>query len=217
MLRALVIALMLATATIGCSRVTQNALGTLKRIVVGTPDVSNRAAETPYASIRFSRDDSGALLVLAEQAGSTTFWQSTSRQTVVLNGGYPDHTSGLGAELLATRVRPESDATRRQLWRQSLTAVTTYTVARSWRDATGDVHAGRAEAKLQCASESRSRTLPLTTIVLRKCWQHLAWKGHDATQSTLWIAPDSGRIWAYRGQPWPGSGTFAYQVARPWW
>jgi len=179
-------------------------------------DVSKQAAAIPYASVDLSVGGQGGLLILAEQTDALTFWQSSSRETIVFRNGYLNSTRGLRANLLASRMTTNTGAAI-QPWQSAATTPLTYRVERSWEDAKGRRHAGRANASFVCAETTESVELPLTTLDLERCTESLDWESGRQTRSVVWRHPQTHRIWVSDAVAWPGGPQVSWQVARPWW
>ena len=179
-------------------------------------DVSKQAAAIPYASVDLSVNGAGGLLILAEQSGGLTFWQSGSRETVVFRHGYLNSTRGLQANLLSSR---QTDVAGRliQPWTEAQGDSVRYQVERSWEDSRGRRHAGRAQASFECSAEPESVELPLATFDLTRCVESLQWESGKKTRSVVWRHPDTHRVWAGDAVAWPGGLQVTWQVARPWW
>lgn len=179
-------------------------------------DASKQAEAIPYASVNLSVGGQGGLLILAEQADALTFWQSSSRETIVFRNGYLNSTRGLRANLLASRMTTDAGKAI-QPWQSPAVTPVTYRVQRSWEDAKGDRHAGRAEAFFACAQTTEAVELPLTTLDLERCTESLDWESGKKTRSVVWRHPKTHRIWASDAVAWPGGPEVSWQVARPWW
>lgn len=205
-------------ALAGCGSGTSALRGTLQTLVPLPQDVSQRAAELPYASIDLAINGHGGLLVLAELSDGNAYFQSASREVIVIQNGYLDQTAGLPANLLMTRVYRAEGSLAMPPWRAARPGVPfKYLVQRLWRSADGTLHADQAQATLVCETRLTSVELPLATLALQRCLEILVWSSGARTQSTLWRHPESHRLWAARTVPWPGGPVFEWQVARPWW
>lgn len=180
-------------------------------------DVSRLAARIPYAAIDITVAGNGGLLVLAEESSGTAYFQSPSRDVIVLHNGYLDQAAGLMQDLLMTRVFRKSGLTAPP-WRLAVPGVPfEYQVQRLWRTKNGILHADQARATLLCQEDTVARELPLATVDLQRCQETLLWSNGERTQSLLWRYPLDNRLWAVRTVAWPGGPVFAWQVARPWW
>lgn len=174
-------------------------------------DIATQASDTPYASLDFQVDGNGGLIILAEQAGTLTYWQFSDNATVALQNGYLKSSAGLPSDLIDTRF----DASGSQPWQDSQPSGH-YGIEREWRTAGGQVHHGHASAALRCESEPVELELPLTTQTLQTCHETLTWDDGETTESTLWRSPSDRRLWAVDTQPWPDGPTFSWRIARPW-
>lgn len=202
----------------GCGGGASVMRGTLQSLWPWQQDVSKQAATLPYASIDLSVAGRGGLVVLAELSHGNAYFQTSSRETIVLHNGYLNQTAGLLANLLMTRLRRNGQVLKQPPWRTVAAGGSVhYIVLRHWRDADGVLHAGRARATLTCSAQSKDKALPLATIALQRCREILTWSDGAQTVTTLWRDPGNHRLWAVRTTPWPGARTFAWQVARPWW
>lgn len=182
---------------------------------VKSQDLSKQAAAIPYASVDLSVGGPGGLLILAEQADGLTFWQSSSRETIVFRGGYLNSTRGLQRNLLSNRLTSGGEDI--QPWGLAADQPVIYRVERSWENTGGQPQAGRAQATFACNDELESVELPLTTLDLSRCTETLEWDSGKTTRSVLWRHPDTNRIWAGDAVAWPGGPQVTWQVARPWW
>lgn len=196
-------------------------LATLGAFVPGKSDVSKTADKISYASIDFSLGRRSGLLVLSEQRPGLTFWQSSQSETVVLRRGYLQSTAGLNQNLTMTRISASSDSSEEAPegipWQRALIAPVSYKLFRSWQGSDGRLESQRADATLICASTTEHVKLPLARLPLSPCKETLRWASGKTTQSTYWVNPQDGRLWAADAVPWPGAATFSWKVARPWW
>lgn len=212
------IACVLPLALSGCNVNPSAPLATVLGLLPGASDVSQRAAELPYASIDFHIAGRGGLLVLAEYAGDVAYFQSASRETVVLENGYLDHTAGLATDLLMTRFRRTDGVLSSAPWQAAEAGQPfTYVVQRQWQRAGSMPYTDAAQATLVCEEHTTPVELPLTTLSLQRCRETLVWSGGAETWSTLWRSPENHRLWAMTTVPWPGAPEIEWQVARPWW
>lgn len=185
-------------------------------LLPGAPNVSKYASQLPYASLDISINGRGGLIVLAERAGAQTYFQASSRETIVLWHGYLARTAGLDNNLLMTRL--EGAGQRMPPWQQAEAGQpVTYTVQRQWRGENGVLHAGTATATLSCRAQAVPVELPLATVDLQRCDETLAWAGGTKTHSVLWRDPKERMLWRVSMVPWPGGPEVAWRVARPWW
>ena len=182
-------------------------------------DVSGRAEKISFATIKFTQDSRGGLLVLAEQQPGVTYWQSGRSETVTLSRGYLSSTAGLKNNLDMTSLEGLSPAPEASTpFPGALDEPRSYRVIRQWRNASSSqTKAMAASAVLTCAEETEVVELPLARLPLLRCDETLDWVGAGTTRSVYWLAPDTHRIWKGRTEPWPGSPSFAWSVARPWW
>ncbi|MAS08587.1 YjbF family lipoprotein [Salinisphaera sp.] len=185
----------------------------------GSSDVSGRAEKISYATIKFTQNNRGGLLVLAEQQPGVTYWQSGRSETVVLSRGYLSSTSGLQNNLEMTDVTGlAQEPDQSSLFVGPLNEPRHYRVTRQWQNADSSRrHTMSATATLSCAAEPEVLELPLARLPLLRCDETLDWIGAGTTRSVYWLAPDTHRIWKGQTEPWPGSPSFAWSVARPWW
>ncbi|MBS62472.1 MAG: hypothetical protein CMN27_05935 [Salinisphaera sp.] len=185
----------------------------------GGGDVGKQANAIPYASVDLSVDGRGGLLILAETTDELTFWQSSTRETVVLRDGYPESTQGLDKDLLYSRMGSASDP-QQAPWETAPadgTTVVAYSVERGWRDSQGREHAAAGQASFTCAAQTEHRELPLTSLDLTRCVETVAWANGAKTRSVVWRRPETHRIWAGDVAAWPGGVRITWNVARPWW
>ncbi len=193
-------------------------VATLFGLLPGSSDVAERAAAVPFASIDFRIDGRGGLLVLGEHQRASTYWQSSSRETIALEHGYLHHTAGLATDLLMTHFRVEGGVSDALPWQVAQAGEPlTYVVQRQWQSAKGMPRTDAARATLVCEAQAAPVELPLTTLSLQRCNETLVWSGGAKTYSTLWRTPETHRLWAMATVPWPGGPSIEWQVARPWW
>lgn len=202
----------------GCGSGASALRGTLEAVVPWQADVSQRAGQLSYASIKLLIDGSGGLVVLAELSRDNAYFQLANYETIVLEDGYLDRTAGLPADLLVTRVRGVSGKLEQPPWRAAKAGVPfEYRVQRQWRGVDGRIHADRARATLVCEPTPRQVELPLASLALQRCHESLVWSDGTRTESILWRLPEDHRLWSVRTVPWPGAPVFEWEVARPWW
>lgn len=185
----------------------------------GGGDVGKQAAAIPYASVNLSIGRAGGLLILAEKTDDLTFWQSSTRETIVFRDGYLESTQGLNTDLLYSRMG-DGQSGPMALWREASAGsgqALHYAVQRGWRDAKGNTHAAAGQASFECEAEPEPRELPLTTLDLIRCVESVAWADGAKTRSVVWREPATGRIWAGDVAAWPGGLRVTWDVARPWW
>ncbi|MFY0990288.1 YjbF family lipoprotein [Halomonas sp. C05BenzN] len=169
-------------------------------------DAAARAAALPYASLAMTSDGNEALMVMAHRSGDSgrdTYWQAGDRATLHLRDGLPMTSAGFEATLLGQ-------------WREASDASGRYRLHAHWRDGDGTEHRATASVSLACDAP-RPRALPLTTLALEPCTEHLHWPDGKRTTNRLWRDPDSRRVWAGDVTAWPGGQRLRWQVARPWW
>ncbi len=185
----------------------------------GSTDVTDRAEKISFATIKFTQDGRGGLLVLAEQQPGVTYWQSGRSETVTLSRGYLSSTAGLKNDLDMTVLKGLSPAPDTSTpFPGALDEPRSYRVIRRWQNASSSqTRTMAASAVLACASKAEVTELPLARLPLLRCEETLDWVGAGTTRSVYWLAPDTHRIWKGRTEPWPGGPAFAWSVARPWW
>lgn len=202
----------------GCGGHARALRATMQGLVPWHQNVSQRAAELPYASIDLLVNGHGGLLVLAELSQGNAYFQSANRNTIVMHNGYLDQATGAKTELLMTRLHRANGRLDRPPWRSAEGGVPfEYLVQRLWRTFDGTLHAGQAQATLVCETVATERKLPLASLSLQRCRESLLWSNGATTQSTLWRDPVDQRLWAVQTVPWPDAPEFQWQVARPWW
>ena len=214
--------LFVSAGTIGCADARRNSpfVSTFATFLPGGGgDVGKQAAAIPYASVDLSIGRAGGLLILAELTDDLTFWQSSTRETIVFRKGYLESTSGLYADLLYSRIGDSSDESLVPWETAPADGVSAldYRVERGWRDAKGVTHAAAGQASFACAEQPESRDLPLTTIELTRCVETVDWVSGGQTRSVVWRDPATHRIWAGDVAAWPGGLRVTWNVARPWW
>lgn len=214
-------ALLLVTGCGSRGTVLRNTLGA---VLPGSADVSQHAAELPYASLDVSINGQGGLIVLARMSGAKTYFQAATMETIVLRHGYLAQTAGLDADLLMTRLRVMDSEQAlgadnvQPPWQRAVAGQPLiYTVQRQWRTRDGVVHAASAQATLRCQQDPASVELPLATLSLQRCNETLVWGNGARTHSVLWREPDEHMLWRVSTVPWPGGPELAWSVARPWW
>lgn len=203
----------------GCAGVANTPIvSTFAAFFPSDEDVSDQAAEVSFASIDLAIEGSGGLLVLSEQSGALTFWQTSGSQALVFRNGYLDSTRGLPSDLEMTEVSVDGATDDRHVapWVEA-SSDASYRIVRSWSTRDGQMRSGRADARLRCASETERVDLPLATLSLQRCDETMRWAGGGVTKSTIWRDPDDHRIWAVDTVPWPGADRVTWRVARPWW
>ncbi|AWN17545.1 hypothetical protein SALB1_3351 [Salinisphaera sp. LB1] len=189
-------------------------LATLGSMVPGQHgDLAARARKVPYASIELSFGRGGGLLVLAEEQGGLTFWQTARNETVVLRHGFLQSIAGIKPRL---EMSKSMGADGKLISMASLGSDERFRVERSWVDKKGVRHAGRAEARWVCSTKTRAIKLPLTTRELYKCTETLDWADRGETRSVYW-RDAGGHVWKADVAAWPGAPGISWQVARPWW
>lgn len=176
--------------------------------------LAKRAQQIPYASIDLHVNGTGGLLLLTEQAGRLTYWQSGQKQTLMFSNGRLRQTTGLPANLVFSRASLD--------WADADSPAPTarnpeYEVTRIWQTETGMNRALAGSATLDCAQRSSPVELPLVTLPLQRCREVVQWRDGSQTASLYWRDMDNGRIWAAESVPWPGGPKIDWQVARPWW
>ena len=197
----------------GCSASNSPTLVTLRALLPGGgPDAGAEAKKISYASLELHVARRGGLLVLAEQGGHVTFWQTSRRESIELRDGYLASTNGFAPELTMTQINaPAGNAP----W---MTAdPPAYTLVRSWISTDGSRHTEQARAALTCANGVEPVKLPLATLELQKCRETLDWAQGATTASVYWRHPGDHHIWAAQVVPWPGAPEYDWKVARPWW
>lgn len=214
--RAVFFCLVAASVSIsGCSIGSGQSIGDVASGFSGE-DISAQAESIPYASLDLHVSGFGGLVVLASQSAAMTYWQFRDQATVALDDGYLNSSAGLEQNLIDTRITDSNGKDLTALpWRR-LESSNAYRITREWRTADGHLDQGRATATLECETPASSVPLPLTSRSLQTCHETLDWDDGSVTQSTLWRAPEDGRLWAVETQPWPDAPTFDWQVARPW-
>jgi len=203
----------------GCGGIANTpVVSTFAAFFPSSEDVSEQAAEIPFASIDLTIEGSGGLLALSEQSGALTFWQTSGNQAFVFRDGYLDATRGLPSNLDMTEVSmSDRNADAHMSPWTAGRADMSYRVVRTWSDAEGQTRSARADAQLICRQELERVELPLATLTLQRCDETMRWAGFGVTKSTIWRDPDDHRIWAVDTVPWPGADRVVWRVARPWW
>lgn len=202
----------------GCAHEIKLMRDTLQAVTPWHQDVSEHAAELPYASIDITVEGNGGLVVMAERSSDHAYFQSGNRDIFVLHNGYLDQTAGLMSNLMMTRIHQVDGILAGMPWHMADTGEAfEYLVQRIWRSKDGVLHADQAHARLVCHEHSAKKTLPLGSLVLQRCLETLTWSDGTSTQSILWRHPDSHQLWAVHTVPWPGAPEIHWEVARPWW
>lgn len=208
-------ACVMAMSTTGCTLGQGPSVNSLLE-GAGDEDISAQAEATEYASLDLEVNGNGGLIILAEQAGDTTYWQFADSSTVTMQDGYLKSTAGLEEDLIDTRISDAGDNDGQGLPWRTLSGRTVYRVSREWKTADGYVHQGQAEATLACEPGTSDVALPLMTRALQVCHETLTWDDGAVTTSTFWRSPEDGRLWAAETQPWPEAPAFEWRIARPW-
>lgn len=214
--------------TAGCgtgSNVVRNTFGDILSGSLTRNDklISERAGQLPYASLDFTINGRGGLIVMARHDGAQTYFQSAGRNVIGLRHGYLAETAGFKANLLMTRLQYGDSASAAGSdyvppWQRAEPGQPiTYTLQRQWRGADGMLHTATAQAKLACNQKAVAVTLPLATIGLQRCNETAVWADGSETHSSLWRDPDERMLWRVRTVAWPGGPQIAWRVARPWW
>ncbi|WP_192034478.1 YjbF family lipoprotein [Halomonas sp. YLGW01] len=168
-------------------------------------DLSAQAGALPHASIAVDVRGNRGLLVMAYQGGAQgehTYWQAGDEATLAFSNGRPFATAGLEENLLSYRFTMDQP--------------TPSVVEVHWQDAQGLDHHARGIRTASCSSPAPFE-LPLTTLSLERCHEHIEWDRGASSENTLWRLPSTGHIWAGDVQPWPDAEPIRWQVARPWW
>src|SRR5690554_6516386 len=215
----------------GCASGGLSPLGDALQTLLPTDDsATDRAAALPYASLALDAGDRRGLVVMGAQAGDTTLWPTGNQGLITLFHDGLQATAGLPRDLLDTRYWPldgdngaEPDepepegampAAAYVPWHRETPVA--FRLERSWQEADGAVARLAATGRLSCGTPE-PRELPLASLPLRRCMQHLAWDDGRETTATLWLAPETRRLWAVEEKPWPGGPVIEWEVARPWW
>src|SRR5699024_4665508 len=192
--------------------------GDYQKLKSGNVDYAKRAQALPYASLKLSVSGRTGLLVMAERAGRTAYFQAPGAETLVLRNDRLSRFVTPNWDLLLNVMGQRSAGNTKAPWHAlPVGDAMTYTVMRQWRSEDGRQHADQPQARLVCNAGTTDVELPLATVALQQCTETLHWSNGERTRTTLWRDVDEYRVWQVHTVPWPGGPRIEWQVARPWW
>src|SRR5699024_9461271 len=157
--------LMLSAGLTGCQALPAAFTGDYQKLKSGNVDYAKRAQALPYASLKLSVSGRTGLLVMAERAGRTAYFQAPGAETLVLRNDRLSRFVTPDWELLLNVMGQRSAGNTKAPWHAlPVGDAMTYTVMRQWRSEDGRQHADQPQARLVCNAGTTDVELPLATV-----------------------------------------------------